>query len=161
MLWVKLFNIIALLALIAWFARRKLNQYFENKQKDLNAQMASAAEDLRAIQEDYDSVSEKMKSLSQEMESIRVQAQKEWEEEAKRIETDTEQFIKKLFRDNNARMEQSIEKARRDFRNELVESSLGSSRDELIGRKAEQDSKWILEVIEKSEEQEGQKEYAS
>lgn len=161
MIWIQLFNFVLLVGVIAWFSRRKLNQYFENKKNDLQKDLAEAAHELKQIEAEYEEVSKKLSTIQAEVDEIKASAKKELAEEKSRIETETEEFIKKSFRDNNARMEQATNRARRTFKQELIETSLGSARDELIGRKAEQDQSWTVDVLEKSSEEESLKVYGS
>jgi len=162
MFWIKLFNLVFLLAIIVWFGRKAINAFFKNQREDLESKMKSAAEGLQKIEAEFDEMDTRLKQLDETLGQMRKDSAKDLEKEAAKVKGETEDFVKKLFRDNNFKMEQIVEKTKREFEAELLEASLSGTRDELIGRNAKQDEEWTQATLEKAASPEdGKREYAS
>lgn len=126
------FNLVLVLALLVYFARKPIADYFASRRQGIQTQLAQAAELLTAAEHRNSDLQRKLVDLNAELDTIRETAGRRAEEEAMRIVAEARATAERIRRDAQAAVDQELRRAQAKLREEAAELAL-----ELAARKLE------------------------
>lgn len=124
------FNLVVILALLVYFGRKPIADYFASRRQGIQAQLAQAADLLAQAEHRNADLQRKLVDLHAELESIREASSRRAEEEAMRILAEARATADRIRRDAQAAVDQELRRAQAKLRDEAADLAL-----ELAARK--------------------------
>jgi F-type H+-transporting ATPase subunit b len=126
------FNLIVILALLIYFGRKPVADYFASRRHGIQSQLSQAADLLSQAEHRNSELQRKLVDLGAELDSIREASTRRAEEEAMRILAEARATADRIRRDAQAAIDQELRRAQSKLRDEAADLAL-----ELASRKLE------------------------
>jgi F-type H+-transporting ATPase subunit b len=120
----KLFNLLVFLGVIIYLLRRPLSEALRARREGIRSDLMRAQEERNAALAKLEEIEARLSRLDAEVETVNAQAQREAEEERKRIERATEEDARKLREQAQREIESASKAARQDLRRFAAEQSV-------------------------------------
>jgi len=117
-------NLILLLAVLVYFGRRPIREYFAARRDGIQSELSQAAGLLSEAEQRNAELQRRLVDLSSEIEGIREQAHQRAEDEAERILADARATADRIRRDAQASVEQELRRAKASLREEAADLAL-------------------------------------
>lgn len=156
----QLINFIILISVVGFFAKRMLDKYFRQQREILQNQIQSAAADFEKVQHEFELMKEKLERLDTDLQLTRKDAESSLQNEAKKLKTETDDFINKLSTDLQLKLSQETERTKEDFQKNLVQEAFEMARESLSAKLLKEDESWTTQLVQ-NELPQGKKTYAS
>ena len=124
------FNLVVILALLVYFGRKPVADYFAARRHGIQGQLAQAAELLTQAEHRNSELQRKLVDLSAELDSIREAASRRAEDESLRILAEARASAERIRRDAQTAVDQELRRAQAKLRDEAADLAL-----ELAARK--------------------------
>jgi len=119
LLWPAL-NLVILIAVLVYFARRPLRAYFEKRRTEIQGELQSAADQLAVAETSYANWQRRMIELDGELDEIRETSRRRAEAERERILEEARATAERIRRDATAAVELELRRARETLREEAT-----------------------------------------
>ncbi len=126
------FNLVVIVALLVYFGRKPISDYFASRRHGIQTQLSQAAELLAQAEHRNSELQRRLVDLSAELDSIRESAGRRAEEEAMRILAEARATADRIRRDAQTAVDQEVRRAQAKLRDEAADLAL-----ELAARKLE------------------------
>jgi F-type H+-transporting ATPase subunit b len=117
-------NLVILLAVLVYFARKPLRAYFDKRRSDIAGELQSSADELAAAESTYAKWQRRMIDLESELDEIRAQSRQRAEAERERIIQDAHATAERIQRDATAAVELELRRAREALREEAAQLAI-------------------------------------
>ena len=118
------FNLIAILALLVYFGRKPVSDFFATRRQGIQTQLSQAAELLNQAEHRNSDLQRRLVDLSAELDSIREASSRRAEEEAMRILAEARATADRIRRDAQAAVDQELRRAQSKLREEAADLAL-------------------------------------
>jgi F-type H+-transporting ATPase subunit b len=123
LLWPAL-NLVILIAVLVYFARKPLQAYFEKRRSEIKGELQSAADQLATAEATYAKWQRRMIDLESELDEIRATSQQRAEAERERIIADARATADRIRRNATAAVELELRRARETLREEATQLAI-------------------------------------
>jgi F-type H+-transporting ATPase subunit b len=117
-------NLLLLLAVIGYFARKPILGFFAERRSEIQGELRRTAELKAEAEARYAEWQRRLTELDAELESIRATARERAEAERERIRTDAEAAAERIRADARAAVQQELRRARERLREEAAELAI-------------------------------------
>ncbi len=117
-------NLVILLAVLVYFARKPLQAYFEKRRSDIAGELQSSADELATAESTYAKWQRRMIDLESELDEIRATSRQRAETERERIIQDAHATAERIQRDATAAVELELRRAREILREEATQLAI-------------------------------------
>ena len=117
-------NLVILLAVLVYFARKPLRAYFDKRRSDIQGELQTAADQLATAETTYANWQRRMIDLDGELEEIRATSRKRAEAERERIIEDARASAERIRRDATAAVDLELRRAREVLREEAAQLAI-------------------------------------
>ena len=114
-------NLLILLAVLVYFGRRPIQEYFAARRDGIQSELGQAADLLSQAEQRNSELQRRLVDLSSEIEGIREQASRRAEDEAERILADARASADRIRRDAQASVDQELRRAKAELREEAAD----------------------------------------
>jgi F-type H+-transporting ATPase subunit b len=118
------FNLIVILAVLVYFGRKPIADYFAARRQGIQTQLAQAAELLSQAEHRNSELQRRLVDLASELESIREASGRRTEDEAMRILAEARAAAERIRRDAQAAVDQELRRAQAKLRDEAADLAL-------------------------------------
>lgn len=118
------FNLVVILALLVYFGRKPVADFFAARRQGIQTQLSQAAELLSQAEHRNSELQRKLVDLSAELDSIRESSNRRAEEEALRILAEARATAERIRRDAQAAVDQELRRAQSKLREEAADLAL-------------------------------------
>jgi F-type H+-transporting ATPase subunit b len=125
-------NLVILLAVLVYFARKPLQAYFEKRRSDIQGELQSAADELATAESTYAKWQRRMIDLEGELDEIRATSRQRAEAERERIIQDARASAERIRRDATAAAELELRRARETLREEAAQLAIDLASERLL-----------------------------
>lgn len=139
------FNLLFIFALLYYFTRKPLRQFFENRRRGIQEELREARLAREEAERKLAEIEERMAALEEELEQIRAEAQKEAEFERERLREQTEQEIEKILSAARREIEGLTRAARKELRDFVAELALQLAEKRIASEITEEDERKAYE----------------
>lgn len=145
-------NLILLLGLLAYVARKPLQEFFSSRRREIEANLERSASLLADAERRLGELNRRMQRLDDEIAEIRESARQRAGVERDRILADAKTAAERVRRDAGAAIEQETRRARADLRDEATTLALDLASDLLRQRMTAEDrARLVDEFIQQIE----------
>jgi F-type H+-transporting ATPase subunit b len=113
-------NLLILLAVLVYFARKPVQDFFASRREQIQQDLAESARLLESAESRYAEWQRKLIELDQETQRIRSEGVRHAEEDAAQILADAQAAADRIHRDAEAAVEQELRRAQQELRAEAV-----------------------------------------
>jgi len=117
-------NLVILLAVLVYFARKPLRAYFDKRRSDIAGELQSSADELATAESTYAKWQRRMIDLDGELDEIRATSRQRAEAERERIIGDARATAERIRRDATAGIELELRRAREILREEATQLAI-------------------------------------
>jgi len=117
-------NLVILLAVLVYFARKPLQAYFEKRRSDIAGELQSSADELATAESTYAKWQRRMIDLEGELDEIRATSRQRAEAERERIIEDARATAERVQRDATTAIELELRRAREILREEATQLAI-------------------------------------
>ena len=117
-------NLIILIAVLVYFARKPLRAYFDKRRSDIQGELQTAADQLATAETTYANWQRRMIDLDGELEEIRATSRQRAEAERERIIEDARASAERIRRDATAAVDLELRRAREVLREEAAQLAI-------------------------------------
>jgi F-type H+-transporting ATPase subunit b len=117
-------NLVILIAVLVYFARKPLQAYFEKRRSEIQGELKSAADQLATAESTYAKWQRRMIDLESELDEIRATSRQRAEAERERIIQDARATAERIRRDATAAVELELRRAREILREEATQLAI-------------------------------------
>jgi F-type H+-transporting ATPase subunit b len=117
-------NLVILLAVLVYFARKPLQAYFEKRRSDIAGELQSSADELATAESTYAKWQRRMIDLEGELDEIRATSRQRAEAERERIIQDARATAERIRNDATAAVELELRRAREILREEATQLAI-------------------------------------
>jgi len=117
-------NLVILIAVLVYFARKPLQAYFEKRRGEIQGELQSAADQLATAESTYAKWQRRMIELEGELDEIRATSRQRAEAERERIIQDARATAERIRRDATAAVELELRRARETLREEATQLAI-------------------------------------
>lgn len=117
-------NLVILLAVLVYFARKPLQAYFEKRRSDISGDLQSSADELATAESTYAQWQRRMADLDGELDEIRATSRQRAEAERERIIQDAHATAERIRRDATTAVELELRRAREILREEATQLAI-------------------------------------
>jgi F0F1-type ATP synthase membrane subunit b/b' len=153
-------NLLLLVAILIFVARKKLNALYRIQREDLERRLAAASDQFEKARALRDGLLAEAKDLETKLSEMRRNSLREIELESSKIQQESERQIQMAIADGEARVRNESEKLRSAMEQEILELSFGVARKALDVELKKQDAEWTAQMTA-TEISTGKKNYAS
>jgi F-type H+-transporting ATPase subunit b len=125
-------NLVILLAVLVYFARKPLQAYFEKRRSDIQGELQSAADELATAESTYAKWQRRIIDLEGELDEIRATSRQRAEAERERIIQDARASAERIRRDATAAVELELRRARETLREEAAQLAIDLASERLL-----------------------------
>lgn len=118
------FNLAIVIALLVYFGRKPIRDYFASRRQGIQTQLSQAAELLNQAEHRNSDLQRRLVDLSAELDSIRELSSRRAEEEALRILAEARATADRIRRDAQAAVDQELRRAQAKLREEAADLAL-------------------------------------
>ncbi len=138
-------NLLLLLAVLVYFGRRPIREYFATRHDGIRSELSQAAELLSEAEQRNSELQRRLVDLSSEIEGIREQANRRAEDEAERVLADARATADRIRRDAQAAVEQELRRAKAALREEAADLALEIAARKLADQVGSSDRERLLD----------------
>jgi len=138
-------NLLLLLAVLVYFGRRPIREYFAARRDGIRSELSQAGELLAEAEQRNAELQRRLVDLSSEIEGIREQANRRAEDEAERILADARATAERIRRDAQASVEQELRRAKASLREEAADLALEIAARKLADQVGSSDRERLLD----------------
>jgi F-type H+-transporting ATPase subunit b len=117
-------NLVILLAVLVYFARKPLQAYFEKRRSDIAGELQSSADELATAESTYAKWQRRMIDLEGELDEIRATSRQRAEAERERIIQDARATAERIQHDATIAIELELRRAREILREEATQLAI-------------------------------------
>ena len=117
-------NLVILLAVLVYFARKPLQAYFEKRRSDIAGELRSSADELATAESTYAKWQRRMIDLEGELDEIRATSRQRAEAERERIIQDARATAERIQHDATTAIELELRRAREILREEATQLAI-------------------------------------
>jgi F-type H+-transporting ATPase subunit b len=117
-------NLVILLAVLVYFARKPLQAYFEKRRSDIAGELQSSADELATAESTYAKWQRRMIDLEGELDEIRATSRQRAEAERERIIQDARATAERIQHDGTIAIELELRRAREILREEATQLAI-------------------------------------
>lgn len=117
-------NLVILIAVLVYFARKPLQAYFEKRRSEIKGELQSAADQLATAETTYAKWQRRMIDLEGELDEIRTTSRQRAEAERERIIEDARATAERIRRDAATTVELELRRAREILREEATQLAI-------------------------------------
>ena len=117
-------NLVILLAVLVYFARKPLQAYFDKRRSDISDELQSSADELATAESTYAKWQRRMIVLDGELDEIRAMSRQRAEAERERIIGDARATAERIQRDATTAIELELRRAREALREEAAQLAI-------------------------------------
>lgn len=132
-------NLAILIAVLVYFGRRPIREFFASRQNRIRDDLDSAASTLAEAEGRHTEWQRKLTVLDAEIARIREQARERAEAERKHILADASAAAERIRRDARAAVDQELRRAREDLRREAADLAIELAAETLRSRVSDAD----------------------
>jgi F-type H+-transporting ATPase subunit b len=125
-------NLIILIAVLVYFARKPLRAYFDKRRSDIQGDLQSAADQLATAETTYANWQRRMIDLDGELEEIRATSRQRAEAERERIIEGARATAERIRRDATAAVDLELRRAREILREEATQLAIELAGERLL-----------------------------
>lgn len=118
------FNLAVIVALLVYFGRKPIREFFAARRQTIQTQLSQAAELLNQAEHRNSDLQRRLVDLSAELDSIREASSRRAEEEAMRILAEARATADRIRRDAQAAVDQELRRAQSKLREEAADLAL-------------------------------------
>ncbi len=118
------FNLVVVVALLVYFGRKPITDYFTTRRQGIQGQLSQAADLLSQAEHRNSELQRRLVDLSAELDSIREGAGRRAEEEALRILAEARATADRIRRDAQTAVDQELRRAQAKLRDEAADLAL-------------------------------------
>ena len=117
-------NLVILLAVLVYFARKPLAAYFDKRRSEIAGELQSSADELATAESTYAKWQRRLIDLGAELDEIRATSRQRAEAERERIIQDARATAARIQRDATAAVELELRRARETLREEASQLAI-------------------------------------
>jgi F-type H+-transporting ATPase subunit b len=117
-------NLVILLAVLVYFSRKPLRDYFDKRRSDIAGELRSSADELATAESTYAKWQRRMIDLEGELDEIRATSRQRAEAEREKIIEDARATAERIQRDATAAIELELRRARETLREEATQLAI-------------------------------------
>jgi F-type H+-transporting ATPase subunit b len=117
-------NLVILLAVLVYFARKPLQAYFGKRRSDIAGELQSSADELATAESTYAKWQRRMIDLEGELDEIRATSRQRAEAERERIIQDARATAERIQHDGTTAIELELRRAREILREEATQLAI-------------------------------------
>jgi F-type H+-transporting ATPase subunit b len=114
-------NLLLLIAVLVYFARKPLRTFFEDRRKQIKGELDDAASLLAQAEARYADWQRKLIDLDSDLAEVQAEGRRRADEERESILADAQAIADRIHRDAVAAVEQELRRAQAVLRNEAAE----------------------------------------
>jgi F-type H+-transporting ATPase subunit b len=118
------FNLVVILALMIYFGRKPISDFFTSRRQGIQTQLSQAADLLSQAEHRNSELQRRLVDLSAELDSIRESSSRRAEEEAMRILAEARATADRIRRDAQTAVAQEVRRAQATLREEAADLAL-------------------------------------
>lgn len=141
-----LLNFLALVALLAWVIRAKVNPALAERRAEVEEELAEAQRLRAEAERRHQETASRLEKLDQEMAQIRAEMIKAGEAERDRIVSQAEEKAARMRKDTKFFIEQQVKQLRKDLTHEAANAAVQAAHELLKERTTEADQDRLAEV---------------
>jgi len=138
-------NLVLVLGVIFYFARKPVLEYFATRRADIKRDLDTAAELLTAAEHRNAEIQRRLADLQSEIEEMRETSRRRADEECERILAEARKAAERIRADAHAAAEQELTRARHDLRVEAADLAVQLAGDLLRQNVGENDRERLLD----------------
>jgi F-type H+-transporting ATPase subunit b len=138
-------NLVILLAVLVYFARKPLQAYFEKRRSDIAGELQSSADELATAESTYAKWQRRMIDLEGELDEIRATSRQRAEAERERIIEDARATAERVQRDATTAIELELRRAREILREEATQLAIELAGERLSREVTESDRDRLID----------------
>ena len=138
-------NMLLLLAVIFYFARKPIKAFFGDRRTQIQDELRRAAELKTEAEARYTGWQRRLANLDAELETIRATAKERAEAERERIVADAEAVAERIRSDAHAAVDQELRRARERLREEASELAIEIAAERLEEQLTDDDRSRLLD----------------
>ena len=139
------FNLVVILALLVYFGRKPVVEYFATRRAGIQTQLSEAAALLHQAEQRNSELQRKLVDLSAELDSIREGASRRAEEESLRILAEARATAERIRRDAQTAVDQELRRAQAKLRDEAADLALELAAGKLASAVSESDRERLVD----------------
>lgn len=139
------FNLVVILALLVYFGRKPVVDYFATRRAGIQTQLSEAASLLHEAEQRNAELQRKLVDLSAELDSIREGASRRAEEESLRILAEARATAERIRRDAQTAVDQELRRAQAKLRDEAADLALELAAGKLASAVSETDRERLVD----------------
>ncbi len=152
-------NLVLLLAVIIYFARKPVREFFEERREKIQSDIVEAGQILTDAEARLSEWQERMAELDAEIEKIRATERKRAEREREKILEEAQQAAERIRNEAGTAVEREVRRAQEELRKEAAELALEMAGNLLRERMGDEDQSRLVEEfiarVESSNRSEG------
>jgi F-type H+-transporting ATPase subunit b len=117
-------NLVILLAVLVYFARKPLQAYFDKRRSDISGELQSSADELATAESTYAKWQHRMIDLEGEIDEIRAMSRQRAEAERERIIGEARATAERIQRDATTAIDLELRRAREALREEAAQLAI-------------------------------------
>jgi F-type H+-transporting ATPase subunit b len=117
-------NLVILLAVLVYFARKPLQAYFDKRRSDISGELQSSADELATAESTYAKWQRRMIDLEGELDEIRATSRQRAEAERERIIGEARATAERIQRDATTAIDLELRRAREALREEAAQLAI-------------------------------------
>jgi F-type H+-transporting ATPase subunit b len=140
----KFANLILVIAVLVWVARKPLLNFFSGRTQEIHEQLAEAQRARKEAEEKLAEIESRMSCLDDEIREIKAAADREAKEEYQRLLTAAEQDAEKIIERSKQEIEGITRAAQQELKLHVAELSVKLAEEKIRGKITEADRERIL-----------------
>lgn len=120
----RVFNLLILLAVLVYFARKPIQGFFSDRRNQIRDSLGAATELCRRAETRYSKWQRKLADLEDELASIRETARERAEREREQIIADARAAAERIKKDARSAVDQEVRRAKAQLRDEASELAI-------------------------------------
>lgn len=121
----RIVNTIALIALLVYFLKKPLINFFSDRSAQIKKDLEEAKLERERAEEKVREYEQKIAGMEQELERMRVELRKSAEAEKEKVMTNAERMAESMIEAARVAADQEVRKAKSTLKNESVELAVG------------------------------------
>jgi len=138
-------NLIILIAVLVYFARKPLQAYFAKRRGEIQGELQSAADQLATAESTYAKWQRRMAELESELDEIRATSRQRAEAERERIIQDARATAERIRNDATVAVELELRRAREILREEATQLAIELAGERLSREVTEDDRDRLID----------------
>jgi F-type H+-transporting ATPase subunit b len=117
-------NLVILVAVLVYFARKPIRDYFASRRSEIQSELKGAAEQLSEAEATYSKWQRRLVDLEAELQEIRATSSQRAEAERDKILSDAQATAERIRRDASVAVEMEFRRAREELREEATQLAI-------------------------------------